>query len=314
MANSELPVIVASAALAVAVGVAIMLIGQLRRTKRLVRRIERMERRRPAELTPLIRAIGGRAAAAPGVPVGFAAEYGEDVVLWSLFGHERAGTCIEAGAFDGRTNSVTSVFEDAGWRALLVEPVAEQAAKAKLLRPGAAVVHGALGAPAAAGARGLRSLTIHRPTTAAEQLITFSETSEGHSKFVEELKRKGEQFVSETVPLYTLDELLGQHCFTSIDFAVIDVEGAEFSVLQGFTLARWKPRAILIEQLGGGDGAGIGGGGGGGEGSCHALLTAAGYERVLWVGMNALYLAPGEPELRTRLAQARLLAFSAVAS
>lgn len=302
MPTPELTEILAAAALALAVGAAAVLAAQAKRIKRLARRVERLERRRPAELTPLVRAIGARTAAAPGVPVGFAAEYGEDVVLWQLFGPEPAGTCIEAGAFDGRTNSVTSVFEDAGWRALLVEPVAEQAAKARSLRPGAAVVHGALGAQAADGAAAPRSLTIHRPTTAAEQLIAFGDTSAGHSTFVETLKAKGEKFVSETVPLYTLDELLSRHGFTSVDFAVIDVEGAELSVLQGFTLAKWKPRAILIEQLHGP----------GSDGECHALLTAAQYERVLWVGMNALYLAPGQDELRRRLPQARLLAFSAV--
>lgn len=34
-----------------------------------------------------------------------------------------------------------------------------------------------------------------------------------------------------------------------IDFISIDVEGHELDVLDGFDLARWRPRLILIEDL-----------------------------------------------------------------
>jgi hypothetical protein len=34
-----------------------------------------------------------------------------------------------------------------------------------------------------------------------------------------------------------------------IDLVVIDVEGAEAAVLRGFSLARWRPRMLIIELV-----------------------------------------------------------------
>jgi len=52
---------------------------------------------------------------------------------------------------------------------------------------------------------------------------------------------------SVTVPVRTLDELLVDHV-GDVDLVVLDVEGAELAVLEGFSLGRWRPRALLIED------------------------------------------------------------------
>ena len=47
----------------------------------------------------------------------------------------------------------------------------------------------------------------------------------------------------------TLDEILLEAGAQHVDFVSIDVEGHEIEVLDGFDLARWQPRLILIEDL-----------------------------------------------------------------
>jgi hypothetical protein len=51
------------------------------------------------------------------------------------------------------------------------------------------------------------------------------------------------------VPIRTLDQLLTDaKAPTPIDFISIDVEGHTDEVLDGFDLARWRPRLILLED------------------------------------------------------------------
>lgn len=48
----------------------------------------------------------------------------------------------------------------------------------------------------------------------------------------------------------TLDAILIEaQAVPPVDFVSIDVEGHELDVLDGFDLARWSPRLILIEDL-----------------------------------------------------------------
>jgi FkbM family methyltransferase len=53
------------------------------------------------------------------------------------------------------------------------------------------------------------------------------------------------------VPCTTLDTLLGlipHYAQYGIDLVVIDTEGHDLAVLQGFDLKKWRPRLLLIEQ------------------------------------------------------------------
>ena len=51
------------------------------------------------------------------------AQFGEDRILGEIFQHQREGNCVEVGANDGITDSMTYHFELMGWNCLLVEPV-----------------------------------------------------------------------------------------------------------------------------------------------------------------------------------------------
>ncbi len=50
------------------------------------------------------------------------------------------------------------------------------------------------------------------------------------------------------VELDTVDNILAGHNVTTLDFVSIDVEGYETEVLSGFSLHKWKPRLVFIED------------------------------------------------------------------
>lgn len=50
------------------------------------------------------------------------------------------------------------------------------------------------------------------------------------------------------VPVRTLDDMLAEAGVAKIDFVTIDVEVGELAVLQGFNLARWQPRIVILEN------------------------------------------------------------------
>jgi FkbM family methyltransferase len=149
---------------------------------------------------------------------------GEDSLLWDLLGDRERGFFVEAGAYDGYTFSVSYLFEGAGWDGLLVEPLSERAAECAERRS-ARVVNAALSAPGA-------------PPTA-----TFARDPE--VEWNSGLASGGQD--GETVPVTTLDALLEGHS-GPIDFVVLDVEGHELPVLEGFDLDRWQPTALLLEE------------------------------------------------------------------
>ncbi len=173
---------------------------------------------------------------------GFASQNGEDRALAKIFKQPR-GYCVEVGAFDGFSISNTYYFEKKkrGWKCLLVEADPVSAAKCVLNRP--------------------RSLTIAAAATNSEsvgeidfQVIEHNRAMSGVSfdDFqVSHFERHNTEFAptKTTVTARTLDSMLEQSKFPRVDFVTIDVEGHEFSVLQGFDIARWKPTVVVLERL-----------------------------------------------------------------
>jgi FkbM family methyltransferase len=187
---------------------------------------------------------------------------GEDALLWDLVGDRERGFFIEAGAFDGYTFSVSYLFETAGWTGILVEPLADRAAEAAARRKGSRVVNAALS----------------RPGTEPTAAFARDASVEWNSQL-----GKGGDLVDVT----TVDAVLEGHT-GAIDFAVLDVEGHEPAVLDGFDLARWRPRVLLVENNSG-------------EGALRATLEHRGYAYVLSLAQNDLYLRRDELELAGRL-------------
>ena len=63
-------------------------------------------------------------------------------------------------------------------------------------------------------------------------------------------KKTFKGFTTVKIPQITVDQALIDHDISSpIDVVSIDVEGAEYSVLQGFDITKYAPRILLIESI-----------------------------------------------------------------
>ncbi len=181
----------------------------------------------------------------------FRSQFGEDRILWRLFGGRRDGFFIEVGAFDGVSLSTTWFFEQMGWRGILIEPVAELCAKCVAARPRSRVVH------AAAGRRNA-GRTIKLTHAVGKAFLSFTSTDAEH---VERCRREGATLVESEVALVTLTDVLNETrrgdfpCGSpwrdgrwAIDLVSIDTEGAELDVLDGFDLDRFRPMVVMVEN------------------------------------------------------------------
>lgn len=202
------------------------LFAQLLRTRRRVYALDAKDRLREA----------GRTAS---MPVEFRSQFGEDVMIWDLLDGQLDGFFIEVGAFDGYSCAVTYVLEAVGWTGLLVEAIPERFEQCKSRRKNSRVVHSALGKRGSSG-----TTTFQIVEDQFGGMLSYHTTTEQHLRMLNNDKRVRN---SVTVPLTTMDELLKDHK-GRIDVAVIDVEGGELDLLDGFDLSRHKPRVMLIED------------------------------------------------------------------
>jgi FkbM family methyltransferase len=155
----------------------------------------------------------------------------EALMIANHFG-DRTGVYVEVGAYDPIVMSQTWQLELRGWKGLLVEPVAEQAAKLRAQR-NAKVAEVACGSPSQHGA----SMEMQVNGIGSTLVKGFMDP-----EFSPYAKMR-------QVRCVTLDSVLAETGFDRIDFISIDVEGAEVDVLEGFSLERYKPSLVLIEDF-----------------------------------------------------------------
>jgi FkbM family methyltransferase len=191
-------------------------------------------------------------------------QFGEDLLLWEFFGAKSEGFFVEVGANHPTKCSQTRLFEQHGWKGILVEPIARNCEMLRQQRPGSRIFQCALGAPeqrgrarlnVAAGNDGLSGLNLNDGVVVDR---------------VEE------------VEVRTLDEILAEAGNPNIDFLSVDVEGLELQVLRGFDLARHRPSVVLVEdhlqQLG-----------------VHRHFVRHGYRVVKRTGVNNWYVPKQQP-------------------
>jgi FkbM family methyltransferase len=149
----------------------------------------------------------------------------------AFFGASGPGYFVEVGANQPRELSQTWDLERQGWTGILIEP---QPDLADILRQqrSAQVFAAACSSRRNCGS----NMTLH--------------LAGGHSSFDRNLNLATvKPHGSIDVPVRTLDAILEEAGEPQIDFISIDVEGHELEVLDGFDLARWHPRLILIEDM-----------------------------------------------------------------
>jgi FkbM family methyltransferase len=152
----------------------------------------------------------------------------EDSRVLDFFAGE-TGVFVEVGANHPIEGSQTYALEQRGWSGILVEPLSEHASRLRSERS-AKVFEVAAGAPQDAGKQ--------LPLLVADALSTLRP----------DIKAGIEPQEQRLVPVMTLDAMLIDAGIERIDFLSIDVEGAELDVLKGLSLAKYRPRLILLED------------------------------------------------------------------
>ena len=208
----------------------------------------------------------------------------ELAALYSLFLGERGeGFFVEVGAYDGISFSNTSCLAARGWSGVLVEPIPQFAHACRELYKSnnrIDVVESAVG-----DNEGDIEITI------AGSLTTTNGALLQAYKGIEWSKQSVENVSAIRVHQTTLDALLERRVGARpIDLVVIDVEGAEAAVLRGFSLARWRPRMLIIElvhthpdlhSVSAGDA------------DLQRLIEEAGYSVVYKDSINTVFVADG---------------------
>jgi len=163
------------------------------------------------------------------------AQFGEDRILDEIFDHRSEGGCVEVGANDGIMDSMTYHFELIGWNCLLVEPIPDLARKISEKR---------------------NCIVKNYAASSEEGEATFFIAEDAMGMSGIDLSRKQKQAITRaggtpkkiTARKKPLDTIIDESNFGRIDFISIDVEGHELEVLKGFSVERYRPRILLIED------------------------------------------------------------------
>lgn len=204
----------------------------------------------------------------------FYSQYGEDVILSHLFS-EVTGTCVEVGANDGVKFSNSYYFEKIGWKCILVEPTPCLCSAIRKVR------NSILFECAASDMDG--EATFH----VAEGVDLYS-SLESSSTMASSLAKDGVKIIDVKVKTKRLDDILAESKVTSIDFISIDVEGHEISVLKGFSIDRWRPKIVIVE-----DATDLA------DTPVSQFMSEHGYIRFYRAGGNDWYASPAETRYRS---------------
>jgi len=203
----------------------------------------------------------------------FYSQFGEDQLLSQIFSGS-AGVCVEVGAHNGVDLSNSYYFEQLGWQCILVEP---NPALCSIIRQSRTAILFECAASERSG-----DAVLHL----AEGADVYS-TLEDHGIPINRIRNGGGRIRDLIVPTRTLDDMLDETGTQRVDFVSIDVEGHEMSVLRGFSLERWRPRVVLVED--GSDLADV---------AVRSFMHEHGYMRFYRTDCNDWYAAPSEGDLR----------------
>jgi FkbM family methyltransferase len=171
--------------------------------------------------------------------VSFYSQFGEDELLFKIFQEKSNGFCIEVGANNGIDDSTSLFFEKLGWKCILVEP------NPVLCRQLRDVRHALIYECAVSNENTTVTLHVVEGTPRSHGMSTISTDAIVH----ERIKKHGFVSVPVRVQTMTLNQILDDaRVDAGIDFVSIDVEGHELEVLRGFSIEKWRPTIMLIED------------------------------------------------------------------
>jgi len=159
----------------------------------------------------------------------------EDVVLHRALKSVSKGCYVEVGANDPTLHSISRGFYEIGWSGLTIDPVHEFIHAHRQQRPEDTQVEAAI------TDAGVEEVVLHQISgTGLSTLDDF--TAARHLK-------SGWDARDVTVPARRLDEVLQAQGWADkpVHFLIVDVEGAEQSVLASIDLTQWRPWILVIE-------------------------------------------------------------------
>jgi len=159
----------------------------------------------------------------------------EDVVLHRALKSVSKGCYVEVGANDPTLHSISRGFYEIGWSGLTIDPVHEFIHAHRQQRPEDTQVEAAI------TDADVEEVVLHQISgTGLSTLDDF--TAARHLK-------SGWDARDVTVPARRLDEVLQAQGWADkpVHFLIVDVEGAEQSVLASIDLTQWRPWILVIE-------------------------------------------------------------------
>ena len=160
-----------------------------------------------------------------------------------VFGYKETGVFIEVGANDGKTGSFTYNLGRVGWKGINCEPIPRLHT---LCCENTKQFKNVINLQTAVGDRETQLDIIDAGTLSTMDVTTLNvylNTDWSKPNFTRPVKHK--------VNVQTLDSIitnnLTQEESKNIDVFVLDVEGFEESVLNGFSIQEYTPKMIIIE-------------------------------------------------------------------
>ena len=202
----------------------------------------------------------------------------EDVVLFRLAELIPKGFYVDVGAAHPILDNVTYALYKAGWRGVNVEPMKLEADLLRELRPRDVTYE--VAADNVEGQVVLYAAPVeNRGATTADQDLVAIYTSAGQT------------FEEFEVDVVRLDRILEENKVVTVHVLKIDVEGGERAVLDGVSLAKYRPWVLVIEATKPNSTEDV-------SSQWEEIVLEAGYSLTLFDGLNKFYVRNDMPEIR----------------
>jgi FkbM family methyltransferase len=201
----------------------------------------------------------------------FYGQCGEDKHIYeTYFKNKRDGVFLELGALDGLTYSNTKFFEESlGWTGVLIEPVPDYCSKIANHRPRSKVYNNIVSTSPEP-----MDIYVNGAVSSVKDYTTQQYFDGWH---------KGKNIKTIKVPSRRLDDILLDAGITHIDFWSLDVEGAEYEVLQ--TMDWSIPVGVICIEICGGESADM-------NEKCRQILRDNGFLCEGPVAHNEVWIHP----------------------